>query len=286
MFFQFPVSSRELRAVALIALIAGLAGEARADTRLDVHYTIKVAGISVGKSDMSTAIGGADYTTSASGQASGAVRWLVSGEGTITTRGAVVDGRLVPASFTLSTTREKEKDAAKMTIDGGNVKDLAVETTATKDDRVPVTDADRKGIVDPLTALLIQMEGTGEVVAAAACKRTLPIFDGRRRFDLALAFKRIEQAKAEKGYAGAVVVCAVTLRPIAGHRPGSTLLKYLTDGREIEMAFAPIAGTRLLAPFRLSIASMLGNLVIEATEFTTATAQAAAPLAPAATASK
>ena len=45
----------------------------------------------------------------------GALRFLVSGEGTITTRGAVVDGRLVPASFVLSTTRDKEKDAAKMT---------------------------------------------------------------------------------------------------------------------------------------------------------------------------
>jgi len=287
MFCQFPGSSRELRAVALAALIAGLAGEARADTRIEVHYTIKVAGISVGKSDVNTVIGAADYTTSATGQASGAVRFLVSGEGTITTRVAVVDGRLVPASFTLTTTRDKEKDAAKMTIDGGNVKDLAVETTEAKDDRVPVTDADRKGIIDPLTAMLIQVEGTGEAVAADACKRTLPIFDGRRRFDLALSFKRIDQVKAAKGYAGPAVVCAVTFRPIAGHRPGSKLLKYLTDGREIEMAFAPIAGTRMLAPFRLSIASMLGNLVVEATDFTATTAQAAAPATPAtATASK
>ena len=30
------------------------------------------------------------------------------------------------------------------------------------------------------------------------------------------------------------------------------------------MAFAPVAGTRLLAPFRISIANMLGNLVVQA----------------------
>jgi hypothetical protein len=74
------------------------------------------------------------------------------------------------------------------------------------------------------------------------------------------------------------------LRPIAGHRRNSALLEFLTDGREIELAFAPIAGTRLLAPFRLSIASMLGSLVIEATDFTATTAKAATPAA--ATASK
>jgi len=30
---------------------------------------------------------------------------------------------------------------------------------------------------------------------------------------------------------------------------------------------APIAGTRLLAPFRLSVANMLGNLVVQANRF-------------------
>ena len=47
-------------------------------------------------------------------------------------------------------------------------------------------------------------------------------------------------------------------------------MKYL-DGREIELTLAPIAGTRLLAPFRLSIFNMLGNIVVEATAFETST---------------
>ena len=37
----------------------------------------------------------------------------------------------------------------------------------------------------------------------------------------------------------------------------------------MEMALAPIAGTRLLAPFRLSVVSMLANLTIEANRFET-----------------
>ena len=55
---------------------------------------------------------------------------------------------------------------------------------------------------------------------------------------------------------------------------GSALVKYL-DGREIELTLAPIAGTRLLAPFRLSVANMLGDIVIEATAFETSTTPAA-----------
>jgi hypothetical protein len=276
---QLRVGSRcPLRAAALAALVAAFAGAAGAETRLDAHYAIKVAHITVGKSELLVTIGDTAFTIAASGQASGMLRILASGEGALRTIGTVTDGRLTPASFTLRTTSDKEQDAVKMAVDGGNVTELAAETSAPNADRVPVTEAERKGIVDPLTALLISIEGNGNVVAAEACRRTLPIFDGRRRFDLALSFKRIELVKADKGYAGPVVVCAVEFRPIAGHRRDSALLKYLT-ARDIELAFAPIAGTRLIAPFRLSIASLLGNLMIEANEFTVTGAQAAAPAA-------
>jgi hypothetical protein len=77
-----------------------------------------------------------------------------------------------------------------------------------------------------------------------------------------------------KGYAGPAVVCAVAFKAIAGHRVGSALVKYLGGGRDIELALAPIAGTRVLAPFRLSIANMLGNIVVEATTFEATTTPA------------
>jgi hypothetical protein len=55
--------------------------------------------------------------------------------------------------------------------------------------------------------------------------------------------------------------------PIAGHNPSNSLVQYLSEGREIEVALAPIRGTRLLAPFRLSVMSILGNVLIEANQF-------------------
>ena len=44
----------------------------------------------------------------------------------------------------------------------------------------------------------------------------------------------------------------------------------------MEIALAPIAGTRLLAPFRLSVVSTLANLMIEANRFETSMAPAPA----------
>ncbi len=39
------------------------------------------------------------------------------------------------------------------------------------------------------------------------------------RYDLQFAYKRMEQVKADKGYEGPVVVCAVYFTPVAGYVP-------------------------------------------------------------------
>jgi len=265
----------QLRRIACIAAALALAvhGTARADSRLEAHYGASVAGLNVGRTDIAIVIGSAEYTSAASGRASGLLRTLLSGEGTLSARGTVVDNRLVPASFSARTVGDDETSAVTMTLEGGDAKEITAETSDPAAERVPLTAEHRKGVVDPLSALLVPVGGGGAVVAAEACQRTLPIFDGRRRFDLPLSFKRIERVKA-KGYAGPAVVCAVAFKAIAGHRVGSALVKYLSGGREIELTLAPIAGTRLLAPFRLSIANMLGDIVVEATAFETSTTPA------------
>src|SRR5262249_3110196 len=148
----------------------------------------------------------------------------------------------------------------------GSVKELAATVPPPKSDRVPVTQTNRQGIVDPLTAMLFSATAAGEGLHRDVCRHTLPIFDGQQRYDLKLAFKRIYKVTAEKGYAGPVVVCSVSYEPIAGHRP-YPLIKYLSEAPEIEMAPAPVAGTRLLAPFRMLVESALANLVIEAYQF-------------------
>ena len=50
------------------------------------------------------------------------------------------------------------------------------------------------------------------------------------------------------------------------------MIKYLAAQRNIEIAFVPIAGTRILVPFRMMIPTPLGPAMLEATQFiTTAT---------------
>jgi Protein of unknown function (DUF3108) len=89
------------------------------------------------------------------------------------------------------------------------------------------------------------------------------------RYDLKLDFKRMETVKAEKGYRGPVVVCALYFAPVAGYIPDRPVIKYLAAQRNIEIAFAPVAGTRVLVPFWLKVPTPLGPAMLEATSFIT-----------------
>src|SRR4029453_16021254 len=264
-----------LAAGSAFALITAIAVDsAHGEGNLDASYTISFARIPVGEITATAVFGESEYAISEGARAGGVLKaLLVDGEASFSTRGTIQGGHPEPTTFTSKIVSNTETSDVTMVLDEGNVKELAA-TPPPSSDRVPVTNSNRQGIVDPLTALLFSAAAAGEGLSQEACRRTLPIFDGQQRYDLKLAFKRMDKVTAEKGYAGPVFVCSVSYEPIAGHRANIPPIKYLSEGREMEIALAPIAGTRLLAPFRLSVVSTLANLVIEANRFETIMAPA------------
>ena len=274
MMFHSRVAQRTILATgyALALLTTALGDHAHAEGKLDASYTISFARIRVGDIAATGVFGESEYAISARGRAGGIMKVLVDGEASFSTHGTIKDGYPVPTTFTSKMVSGAETSDVTMVLDEGSVKELAATVPPPKSDRVPVTQTNRQGIVDPLTAMLFSAAAAGEGLSQEVCRHTLPIFDGQQRYDLKLAFKRMDKVTAEKGYAGPVVVCSVSYEPIAGHRASTPLVKYLSEGREMEMALAPVAGTRLLAPFRMLVVSALANLAIEANQFE-ATAQ-------------
>jgi hypothetical protein len=214
---------------ALSFMMAALGDHARAGGYLDASYTISFARIRVGEITAAVVFGDSEYTISARGRAGGVLKLLMDGEGSFTTRGTIKDDHPVPTTFTSTIVSNAETSDVTMVLDEGSVKEPAAVPPPTRD-LVPVTEANRQGIIDPLTAMLFSTAAAGEGLSQEACRHTLPIFDGRQRYDLKLAFKRMDRVTAEKGYAGPVVVCSVRYEAIAGHRASTPLVKYLSEG--------------------------------------------------------
>ena len=201
---------------------------------------------------------------------SGLLNAIAGGSGTGAAQGRVVNGALVSTNYTASTTTSKKTEAIHINLVNGNVKEFGIEPEPPVDaDRIPVTDGHRHGVYDPMTGSMLRVPGTADPVSPEACRTGAGVFDGRMRYDLKLDFKRMESVKAEKGYRGPVVVCAVYFTPIAGYIPDRPVVKYLAAQRNIEIAFAPIAGTRILVPFWMKIPTPLGPAMLEATSFIT-----------------
>ncbi len=250
-----------------VCLIAGVwPGTAPAQGRLNATYTISMTGVSIGQIVWRADIDEKRYVTSAQGKASGMLSVLVSGEGSVVTQGVIADGRLVPSDFVSRISDDEGNSDLRMTFEDGAVKDV-IGPPPPPGNRIAVTAADRRGVSDPLTAMLIPAQAGGDALASANCARVLPIFDGRRRYNLALSFKRLDKVKLARGFSGPVLVCGVILRPIAGYRTDSMLVKYVAGRRDLELWFAPIAGTSFIAPIRVLLPTLLGTLEIAASQF-------------------
>ena len=267
--------------VAVATIAAAAADPALAQGRLDARYSVTLAGMPVGKGAWVIDIAENQFTAAASGATAGLLRVFASGQGSGASRGLIVSGNPVPASFAASITSDKKTEEIRMTLGAGDVKDFAVSPEVPVDpERVPVTEAHFHGVSDPMTGSLIRVPGTGNPLTPQACARTTPIFDGRMRYNLQFAYKRMEQVRADKGYEGPVVVCAVYFTPIAGFIPHRASVKYLAAQRDMEVWLAPVANTRVLVPYRISIPTPVGTGVMQATQFVSVSQPRAAAVGP------
>jgi uncharacterized protein DUF3108 len=255
-------------ATALLGVLVPREGQAQA--RLEAQYEASLAGIVVGKGAWNIDILEDQFSANAYGGTSGLMKTFSSGSGNTSSQGKVVNGALVATSYTAGTVTAKRTEQIHMTLQNGNVKEYGIDPTPPVDpDRIPVTDAHRRGVYDPMTAALLRVPGNGDPLAPDACRTGAAIFDGRMRYDLKLDFKRTENVKADKGYHGPAIVCAVYFTPIAGYIPDRPVIKYLAAQRDIEITFVPLAGTRILVPFRMRVPTPLGMAMLEATQFVT-----------------
>jgi hypothetical protein len=253
-----------------MATLAATASPVLAQGRLDARYSVTLSGMPVGKGSWVVDIAENQFTAAASGATAGLLRVFASGQGSGASRGYLVSGNPVPATFAASITSDKKTEEIRMTLAAGDVKEVAVSPEWPDDpERVPVTEAHFHGVSDPMTGSLIRVPGTGNPLGPQACQRTTPIFDGRMRYNLQFVYKRMEQVKADKGYEGPVVVCAMYFVPIAGYIPHRPTVKYLASQRDMEVWLAPVAATRVLVPYRISIPTPVGLGVMEATQFIT-----------------
>ena len=259
--------SRFVIVLFLLLSDAGLSFVA-AQVQLDAAYTATLLGLPIGQISWTVELWDNQYSAVATGAISGLLRIFSDGRGEITAHGTMSGGRPVGSDFALRLVAGKWSDDVRIVFRGDKAKEYVANAPTNPDpNQVPLTDANRRGVADPMTAMFVYIPGAGEMTVPHACERTVAVFDGHTRYDLQLAFKRLDQVKTEKGYQGPVVVCSAKFVPVAGYDPKRYLFSYMAAQRDMEIWLAPFAGSRLMVPYRVSMPTPFGLGLLQATKF-------------------
>jgi hypothetical protein len=231
------------------------AGEAGAVT-VQARYRLRYNGIEVGKVTINSNTTATSYSIAGSGKVSvlfGTFKW----SGTSNVSGAMQGGKPKPSTYAFDWSQNKKAGTVNMGFRDGVPTDVAVVPPGKqKSDTVPLTEAHKKGAVDPMSAIMALTKADGR----PPCDRRAAIFDGKRRYDIVFQPKRTTQlppvsgrGPTETGY-----VCRALYEPVAGHRNNEDTKSYAAN-RDVEIVLRRIAGSEILIPYSVSIPTSWGS---------------------------
>jgi len=252
-----------------LLLVVLPSGASQADSRIEVTYAVTYLHVTIGSGRWSLDVSGNHYATTASGEIKGMMSLLINGEGSGRADGVVGRSNPLPSRFAAHVVSTAENDDIEVAFQNGAVKELyATPPFPPTPKRVTVSAAVLVGVSDPLSAALAFMGGTNDAVPNV-CDRRLRIFDGRRRFDVALSFKRTEEnVTVPPVFHGTGIICSVQLLPIAGQQAENSALKYLVESKNLEIEYSLIPEVHAFVPVAATLPTLIGTAHVNATGLT------------------
>lgn len=251
-------------AVPAAALLVG-AAPAASDS-LKAHYTVTLVGLHIGDLYADGSLGPQSYKVNLNARLTGLAAMVSNVKMALASSGAVKKGNLLPSAYATSAANTGETRTLRMALASGTVR--AVEIMPPPEfhgERVPVSEADKRNILDPTSALIMTVPAQEALVGPAACNRILPIYDGYARFDIQLTYAG-QRDVAIAGYSGPVSVCTARYHPISGHLVNSKATQFMAENDGIEVWLAPVEHAHIVVPMRVSMPTTAGHLSVEAVE--------------------
>jgi hypothetical protein len=257
--------------VLTLALVSALvfgtrAVPARAD-EFKARYTVSLIGFHIGEAAAAGSVGPTHYRIDLSAKLTGVAAMVADVKLALAATGALRRGGPAPSTYATTSANSIGSRTVRMSLDSGNVK--AVEIFPPFEDRegrIPVTEANKRNIVDPTSALIMPVPEGQPLIGPAACNRTIPVYDGYVRFDVTLHYVGVKDVSVN-GYSGPVSVCSARYTPISGHKRDSKSTRFMAENRDIEAWLAPIERAHVVVPLHVALMTLAGAAVIDAVEF-------------------
>jgi hypothetical protein len=225
-------------------------------------YQVALAGISLGEFNLTAAFSGSAYELRAKGKFSLLAGMIYRASGSTKSTGELTKAGPKPSKFVVSYRGGKKKEQREMRFADGAVSEVSITPRKKPNPRnVPVTGEQLVNVLDPLTAAFLSAHSDGPPGDLNVCHRTVPVFDGKQRYDILLSPKRTEtlESEAPSELSSLAAVCQVKFLPIGGYRPDNPGIKFLTQTDEIEVWLVSLPPTALYVPYQIFVPTALGT---------------------------
>ena len=235
----------------------------RAATRITANYGVYWAGLHFGDIRLDITLRGSDYEMKGDGQSSALAGLIYEWSGGTTSAGKLGKSGPQPSLYTLEYSGGDKHADVRISFSGGAVSEVSTSPPKRPNPKkIPVTKEQLRGVLDPMTGAFLRARPNLSNADLEVCDETIPVFDGKLRFDLVLVPKqqrRIER-KTPNGYSGPAAVCGVKFIPISGFLPGDRGINFMSSHEdEIEVWLVPLPNTALYLPYRISVPTAFGS---------------------------
>jgi hypothetical protein len=220
------------------------------------RYSVSLAGFSLGDAILRTTLSAQHYKVAVSADV-GALFVNVKLQGEAS--GSRAGGKLTPDRFRMAMSGSEE-GAVDIRFEGTAATSAKITPplpAKALNNRVPFTEAHLKGVLDPLSALLVMSIGSTSS-SANPCHNVLPVFTGYARFDVSLHPKSAREAQSEP----TVVTCQVHYVAIAGHARSGAAAKDM----KLEIDFKRLSKPRVWLLQHMSLPTPMGNVNVDRAE--------------------
>jgi len=262
-----------LQTVSLLASLATTSSAFAAaaevhDVELRAKYRISFLGFDLARANLIAKVEHGLYALRVGYKTTGLVKVFAAATGDVSATGMIDAEHMMPAEFHEATKENAREAKVDMTIAKSNIIENQAMPEVTPDpDRIVLKPDDRRGVLDPLSAVLIPTL-KGKDSLGSACNRTIPVFDGWVRFNIVMTLK--ETRTLDKGpFKGEAAVCAVRWVPISGYIPTRSGTKFMMNNKDLDVTLAPVGDTGYVAPIHIGVQTLHGHVDVDAVEFTT-----------------
>jgi hypothetical protein len=239
------------------------AGTALSEPRqLELKYTISVSGVDAGQITLGVTSGDDGFRISSNLQSLGFIDTFIGFRSTAHTKGSISIGKIRPLRHEADNLWRGDSRHVRLTYGARGPLNSEVHPSAEDDDREAVPREMWQGTFDALSAAYVASLAVRANTdnAAARCLVNIPIFDGRRRYDIRL--RPVGNRPVEGPvYRGSAFECDVELHRIAGSSKNPWIPR--SENETGKVWYSKLSEDWPPVPVRFENDIILGSVVID-----------------------